>query len=83
MRDKMETELSVYEGPWEFEDGSTFKLTGFAGGSAPGGAFSTVMCELRHADGRVEVIHYVRQDRVCLDQIEETPLPVLAGIKLV
>ena len=40
--DKMETELRnedkmvcPHEGPWEFDNGSTFKLTGFAGGGLP------------------------------------------------
>jgi hypothetical protein len=42
------------------DDGSIFKLSGWAGGAAPGGAFSTVTCEHRKPDGTVEVIDYVR-----------------------
>jgi len=47
-----------------FDDGSTFELTGWAGGAAPGGAFSTVTCEYRKPDGTVEVINYVRAPAV-------------------
>jgi len=47
-----------------FDDGSTFQLTGWAGGASPGGEFSTVMCEHRKPDGTVEFINYVREPAV-------------------
>lgn len=44
-----------------FTDGSSFVLGGFAGGSAPDGAFSFVLCTHTKPDGTTETIHYVKE----------------------
>lgn len=46
-----------------FDDGSSFELTGWAGGAAPAGMFSTVMCEHRSPEGVVTVMNYNRDYR--------------------
>ena len=42
------------------DDGQEFELTGWAGGAAPGGEFSTLTCELRKPGQPVQVLHYRR-----------------------
>jgi hypothetical protein len=44
-----------------FDDGSRFELASFAGGGAPGGAFSFVTCRHTTATGRSDIIRYVRE----------------------
>lgn len=44
----------------EFDDGSSFKLSGFAGGGSKLGAFSVVHCAHKKPDGSQEIILYIR-----------------------
>jgi len=47
-----------------FDDGSTFEITGWAGGADPKGEFSTIMCRHRNPNGDAEVFKYVREPAV-------------------
>lgn len=72
-----ETEGGEQVRSFEFDDGSRFALTAFAGGSAPGGAFSTVLCEYTEPDGTVTVMTYARIEQhksaATREEITDTP----------